>query len=56
MGDHALACIDAADPEAVAALMDGEAAALCFTSPSYGEQRDYTRKIVDWDILRNAAA
>jgi DNA modification methylase len=51
IGDHALACADAADAEAVAELMDGELAALCFTSPPYGEQREYTRKIGDWDTL-----
>jgi DNA modification methylase len=51
IGDHALACADAADAEAVAALMDGDQAALCFTSPPYGEQREYTRKIFDWDAL-----
>jgi DNA modification methylase len=51
LGEHAVACADAADAEAVAALMDGESAALCFTSPPYGEQREYTRKIVDWDAL-----
>ena len=41
----------AADADVVAALMAGEAADLCFTSPPYGNQRDYTNAIVDWDDL-----
>ena len=51
LGDHALACADAADKAASAALMEGESAVLCFTSPPYGGQREYTRKISDWDEL-----
>jgi hypothetical protein len=36
----------------VAALMQGDKAALCFTSPPYGNQRDYTSGgIADWDGL-----
>jgi len=35
--------------------MDGEVADLCFTSPPYGQQRDYTEegkaKVADWDGL-----
>ncbi len=52
LGAHRLICGDAADPAVVAALMAGEAAALCFTSPPYGNQRDYTScGIQDWDAL-----
>ncbi len=51
LGAHRLICGDAADPAVVAALMAGEAAALCFTSPPYGNQRDYTNTIIDWDAL-----
>jgi DNA modification methylase len=51
MGGHALACADAADADSVAALMDAGPASLCFTSPPYDGQREYTRKIGDWDAL-----
>lgn len=51
IGSHRLICGDAADAEVVAALMAGEQAALCFTSPPYGNQRDYTNTIIDWDAL-----
>jgi DNA modification methylase len=51
LGAHRLICGDAADANVVAALLAGERAALCFTSPPYGNQRDYTDAIVDWDAL-----
>jgi DNA modification methylase len=52
LGPHRLICGDAADPAVVAALMQGEQAQLCFTSPPYGNQRDYTTGgIGDWDTL-----
>ncbi len=51
LGSHRLICGDAADPKVVSALMAGEQAVLCFTSPPYGSQRDYTNTIVDWDGL-----
>ena len=51
LGAHRVICGDAADVEVVASLMDGEQAALCFTSPPYGNQRDYTNTIIDWDAL-----
>ena len=52
LGQHRLICGDAADPSVIASLMQGEKAALCFTSPPYGNQRDYTSGgITDWDGL-----
>ncbi|WP_051090244.1 site-specific DNA-methyltransferase [Caldimonas manganoxidans] len=52
IGPHRLICGDATDPDVIAALMQGETAALCFTSPPYGNQRDYTTGgIADWDGL-----
>lgn len=52
IGAHRLICGDAADAQVVATLMGSERAALCFTSPPYGNQRDYTTGgIADWDGL-----
>ena len=51
IGAHRLICGDATDPTVVRTLMAGEEAALCFTSPPYGNQRDYTNTIIDWDAL-----
>lgn len=52
LGPHRLICGDAADANVIAALMQGERARLCFTSPPYGNQRDYTTGgIADWDAL-----
>jgi DNA modification methylase len=52
IGAHRLICGDATDPAVVATLMQGEVAQLCFTSPPYGNQRDYTTGgIADWDGL-----
>jgi DNA modification methylase len=52
IGSHRLICGDATDPTAVATLMQGDTAQLCFTSPPYGNQRDYTSGgIADWDAL-----
>jgi DNA modification methylase len=52
IGRHRLICGDAADPAVVAALMRGETAHLCITSPPYGQQRDYASGgIGDWDAL-----
>ena len=52
LGRHRLICGDATDPTVVDALMQGERAALCVTSPPYGNQRDYTQGgIADWDAL-----
>jgi len=55
LGAHRLICGDAADADVVAQLMAGEKAVLCFTSPPYGNQRQYTQQstntIIDWDAL-----
>ena len=52
IGAHRLICSDATDATVVAALMQGDTARLCFTSPPYGNQRDYTSGgISDWDGL-----
>ena len=52
LGQHRLICGDAADPSVIASLMLGELAKLCFTSPPYGNQRDYASGgITDWDGL-----
>jgi len=52
IGAHRLICGDATDQAVVAALMQGDTARLCFTSPPYGNQRNYTSGgIADWDGL-----
>jgi DNA modification methylase len=52
LGDHRLACGDSTDAGIVTRVMAGERAALLFTSPPYGSQRNYTTGgIGDWDAL-----
>ena len=51
LGAHRLICGDSTDPSVVAAVMASDRASLCFTSPPYGQQRDYTQGIADWDAL-----
>ena len=49
---HRVACGDSTKAEDVARLMGGgETADVIFTSPPYAQQRDYTKKIEDWDGL-----
>ena len=52
LGEHRLLCGDSTSPADVARVMAGETAVLCFTSPPYGQQRDYAGGgIGDWDSL-----
>ena len=51
LGKHRLMCGDATRPDMVNQLMAGEVADLCFTSPPYAQQREYTKQINDWDGL-----
>jgi DNA modification methylase len=51
LGQHRLICGDAADPKVITTLMQDNKATLCFTSPPYGNQRDYTHTLIDWDSL-----
>ncbi len=52
VGAHRLICGSAADATRIEVLMQGEKAALCFTSPPYGNQRDYTSGgVANWDAL-----
>jgi DNA modification methylase len=51
VGAHRVMCGDSTKPADVGVLMAGVAADLCFTSPPYGQQRDYTASIASWDAL-----
>jgi ParB-like chromosome segregation protein Spo0J len=50
LGEHRLLCGDSTDAASMARVMDEDRAALLFTSPPYGNQRDYTTGgSTDWD-------
>ncbi len=52
MGEHRLACGDSTNRSTVARVVGADRAALLFTSPPYGNQRDYTTGgVSDWDAL-----
>ncbi|WP_137179198.1 site-specific DNA-methyltransferase [Roseomonas sp. AR75] len=52
LGEHRLACGDSTNRATVARVMASDRAALLFTSPPYGNQRDYTTGgVSDWDAL-----
>lgn len=51
LGRHRLLCGDSTSRADVERLMDGQKADLVFTSPPYGQQRDYGQQISDWNAL-----
>jgi DNA modification methylase len=52
LGEHRLLCGDSTDAASVERVVADERAALLFTSPPYGSQRDYTTGgVSDWDAL-----
>jgi DNA modification methylase len=54
LGNHKILCGDSTNIQHVERLMNGEKADICFTSPPYGQQRDYgVGKVSDWDELLN---
>jgi DNA modification methylase len=57
LGRHRIMCGDSTNPDDVGKLMRGRKADVCFTSPPYGQQREYTSevkaKVADWTGLMN---
>ncbi len=57
IGRHRLICADASSHDDVMALMDDQEASLCFTSPPYASQRDYSGESTDWmDLMKGVFA
>lgn len=54
LGNHRIMCGDSTDAGSVALLMHGRRIELLFTSPPYGQQREYdSGGIGDWNVLMN---
>ena len=55
LGRHRIMCGDSTDSAHVSKLMKNRRADVCFTSPPYGQQRDYSpavkKKVANWDTL-----
>jgi DNA modification methylase len=52
LGEHRLLCGDSTDAASVVRVMGEDRTALLFTSPPYGNQRNYTTGgVTDWDAL-----
>lgn len=50
LGHHRLLCGDSTGKAEVERLMNSEKAELCFTSPPYGDQREYNKKDLNLDV------
>lgn len=50
LGDHRLLCGDSTNIQHVERLMGGGKAELCFTSPPYGDQREYNDKTLNLNV------
>lgn len=50
LDNHRLMCGDSTSITDVEMLMNGEKAELCFTSPPYGDQREYNDKSLNLDV------
>ncbi len=48
---HRLLCGDSTVKADVERVLEGETCDVCFTSPPYAQQRNYTKPIDDWDRL-----
>ena len=51
LGEHRVMCGDSTCIDTVQKLMNDKLADFCFTSPPYGNQRDYKTPIDDWQAL-----